>query len=162
MTALNRNSALHFRLHHDSWGRLVLTDVHGRQYVGVEPIRAFPITDPRHGISLCDAEGREILWIDRLEDVPASVRSVLEDELVRRHFLPIIEQVLAIEGASEPTQWTVRTDRGQTTFSLKSEEDVRRVAGHRLLIVDAFGIRFLIPDLRALDGPSRRLLERYV
>jgi hypothetical protein len=162
MTALNVNSPPPFRLHHDSWGRLVLTDAHGRQYVGVEPVRAFPITDPRRGISLCDAEGHEILWIDRLDDVPAPVRSMLEDELVRRHFLPIIERIVAIEGASEPTRWTVQSDRGETTFTLKSEEDVRRVAGYRLLIVDAFGIRYLIPDLRALDGASRRFLERYV
>jgi hypothetical protein len=30
------------------------------------------------------------------------------------------------------------------------------------LIVDAHGIRDLIPDLRALDATSRRLLERYL
>ena len=48
-----------FELHHDAWGRLVLVDDEGHKYVGVEPVRAFPISDPDHFISLCDAESRE-------------------------------------------------------------------------------------------------------
>jgi hypothetical protein len=30
------------------------------------------------------------------------------------------------------------------------------------LITDAHGIRYLIPDVEALDAHSRRLLERYL
>jgi hypothetical protein len=161
MTARNGKTQ-EFGLHHDSWGRLVLIDSQGREYVGVEPHRAFPITEPGRGVSICDAEGREILWIEHLEEVPAPVRGILEDELARRHFLPVVERVLRIEGNNEPTEWQVQTDRGRTTFTLKSEEDVRRVAGYRLLIVDAYGVRYLVPDMRALDRTSRDLLGRYV
>jgi hypothetical protein len=151
-----------FQLHHDAWGRLVLTDAQGRQHVGIDPVRAFPVTDPRHGISLCDAEGSEIVWLDSLDTLPAALHQLLEDELSRRHFLPVITRVLRVEGASEPTVWIVETDRGPTRFNLKSEEDVRRVAGQRVLIVDAHGVRYLIPDLHQLDTASRRWLERYI
>jgi len=151
-----------FELHHDAWGRLVLTDAQGRQHVGAEPMRSFPITDPRHGIAICDADGNELVWLERLDDLPAATRQLLEDELSRRHFLPVILRVLGVEGGSEPTTWEVETDRGPTRFTLKSEEEVRRVAGHRVLIVDAHGVRYLIPDLRHLDAASRRWLERYI
>jgi hypothetical protein len=151
-----------FQLHHDVWGRLVLIDALGREHVGAEPVRTFPITDPRHSISICDADGNELVWLDSLDDVPAAQRQILEDELSRRHFLPIITRVSRVEGASEPTVWEVETDRGPTRFNLKSEEDVRRVAGHRVLIVDAHGVRYLIPDLRDMDANSRRWLERYI
>jgi hypothetical protein len=151
-----------FKLHHDAWGRLVLTDAQGREHVGAEPVRTFPITDPRHGISICDADGNEIVWLESLDDAPTSERQILDDELSRRHFLPVIIRVVEIEGASEPTLWLVETDRGAARFTLKSEEDVRRVAGHRVLIVDAHGVRYLIPDLRQLDAASRRILERYI
>jgi len=151
-----------FQLHHDAWGRLVLTDVQGRQHVGAEPVCAFPITDPRRGVAICDADGTELVWLDNLDSLPAATRQVLEEELARRHFLPVITRVVRVEGASEPTTWDVETDRGPTRFTLKSEEDVRRVAGHRALIVDAHGVRYLIPDLRQLDAHSRRWLEHYI
>src|SRR4051794_22092373 len=75
---------LGFRLHHDSWGRLVLTDTEGRQHAGIEPVRAFPLSSPRHGVSVCDADGRELFWIDALDELPGEVRKILEDELRRR------------------------------------------------------------------------------
>ncbi len=151
-----------FQLHHDAWGRLVLTDAQGRQHVGAEPVQAFPISDPRQGVAVCDADGNELVWLDSLDQLPANVRQVLEEELSRRHFLPVILRVVGVEGGSEPTNWDVETDRGPTRFSLKSEEDVRRVAGQRVLMVDAHGVRYLIPDLRQLDAASRRCLERYI
>jgi len=151
-----------WQLHHDAWGRLVLTDARGRQHVGVEPVRSFPVSSPRRWIALCDTEGLEVLWIDDLDELPPPTRQLLEDELSKRHFLPVVRRVLSIEGRVEPTAWQVETDRGPTAFRLKSDEDVRRVAGSRVLIVDAHGIRYLVPDLGALDPKSRRLLSRYV
>ncbi len=56
-----------FGLHRDSWGRLVLTDPGGRQHVGLTPVRAFPISAPEESLALCDAEGREIWWVEALE-----------------------------------------------------------------------------------------------
>ena len=55
-----------FGLVRDAWGRLVLIDADGRRHVGVEPVRAFPISDPRGWISLCDIHGRELLSIEPL------------------------------------------------------------------------------------------------
>src|SRR5438309_762456 len=80
MTSADGSRQPHFTLHHDAWGRLVLTDAQGRVHVGVDPIRAFPITDPRRGLAICDADGREVLWIDDLDAVSPAVRPLLEDE----------------------------------------------------------------------------------
>lgn len=151
-----------FRLHHDAWGRLVLTDADGQEHASVEPVRAFPITDPRFGIAMCAADGRELYWIENLDDVPQPARQLLEHELARRQFLPIVQRILKVSSAVEPSEWDVETDRGRTCFSLKNEEDVRRLAGQRALILDAHGIRYLIPDVRVLDAGSRRILERYL
>lgn len=151
-----------FQLHTDPLGRLVLTDAQGVAHVGVEPVRAFPITDPGHDISICDAEGRELLWIDDVEQVPQPTRRLLEDSLARRQFLPTLLRIVEVSGAIEPCEWEVETDRGRTRFSLRSEEDVRRLAGQRAIVTDAHGVRYLIPDVRALDAASRRILERYL
>ena len=142
---LNGQAPAAFHLARDAWGRLVLTDAKGRQFVGIDVVCAFPISEPSHCVSLCDADGNEILWIDDLADLSAALRQTLEDELARRHFLPQILRVVKIEGLAEPTSWEVETDRGCTKFQLKSEEDVRRLAGDRVLILDSHAIRYLIP-----------------
>ena len=151
-----------FGLHYDAWGRLVLTDAAGREHVGVEPVRAFPISDPRHGLALCDAEGHELVWVEDLDALPPPLRRFLEDDLARREFVPVVRRIVAVSAPVEPSEWEVETDRGRTRFVLNSEDDVRRLSDHRALLVDAHGIRYLIPDTRALDATSRRLLERYL
>ncbi len=151
-----------FGLRHDAWGRLVLTDAAGREHVGVYPVRAFPISDPHHGIALCDDEGRELVWIERLEDSPPTVRRELEAALSGREFVPVVRRILRVSAPVEPSQWEVETDRGRTTFILPCEDNVYRLDDRRALLIDAHGIRYLIPDTHALDATSRRLLERYL
>jgi hypothetical protein len=58
--------------------------------------------------------------------------------------------------------WQVETDRGETTFTLKGEEDIRRLASPALLIADSHGINFLIRDRYALDSHSRKILDRFL
>jgi hypothetical protein len=151
-----------FALSHDAWGRLVLTDAEGRQHVGVELVRAFPLSDPRHGIALCDSHGHEILWIADLDGLPAPLTRQIEEELARREFVPVIRRVVSVSAPVEPSEWEVETDRGRTRFLLNNEDDVHELGDNRALLTDAHGIRYLIPDIRQLDAHSRRLLERYL
>ena len=88
-----------FALSQDAWGRLVLTDADGRQHVGVELVRAFPLSDPRHGIAVCDPRGHEILWIDQLDELPAPLVRQIEEDLAHREFVPIVRRVLRSVGA---------------------------------------------------------------
>ena len=150
-----------FQLHHDAWGRLVLTQ-HGIEHVGVEPVRAFPLSAAAAGLAICDAEGREILWIDRLDDLPHPVRRLLEDHLARREFVPILRRIVHVSSPVMPAEWDVETDRGRTRFVVNSEDDVHRLDDRRALIADSHGVRYLIADTRALDSASRRVLERYL
>jgi hypothetical protein len=159
----NRIAAfMDFHLEHDPFGRLVLILANGQRHVGVTPIRGFPISDPTHGLSLCDPDGHEVAWIDDIAQLPASVRETLEAELRDREFLPQIRRVLRVSLQTDPCEWEVETDRGRTTFLLKSDDDVRRLGGNRASVTDAHGIRYLIPDTTALDRASRRILERYL
>jgi hypothetical protein len=151
-----------FELHHDAFGRLVLTDADGRLFPAVEVVRSFPISDPGRCVSLCDADGHELIWIDRLEEVHEPARRVIEEELARREFVPVVHRIVHVSAPVDPSEWDVETDRGPTHFVVNSEDDVRRLDGRRAMIIDAHGVRYLIPDTRALDGGSRRLLERYL
>ena len=153
---------LPFALSRDSWGRLELIDAEGRRFVGVEPVRAFPISDPERGVSLCDDAGREVAWIDELSTLPMAIRHLLEEELAAREFVPVLLKIKRISSDSAPSDWDVETDRGPTQFTLESDEQIRRVGPHRLLIADAAGLRYQIPDTRAMDSASKNWLDRYL
>lgn len=157
-----RPHAAAWSLEFDPWGRLVLVEADGGRYEGVVPVRAFPITDPRHWISLCDAQGREIASVPSLDDLPPHSRAVLEQALARREFMPVIRRIKRVSGDAEPVEWEVETDRGPTTLMLNSEDDVRRLPPHGALVIDAQSIRYLVRDRRALDAYSRRILEKYL
>ncbi len=151
-----------FTLHRDAWGRLVLTDAHGQQHCGVVPLRAFPFSAPREGIALCDATGQEVRWLPTLDGLEDSLRQMIEEELARREFVPVIRHVHQVTPRVEPSAWEVETDRGPATFVLQSPDDIRRIDEQRAMLTDAHGVRYLIAELNAMDAASRRILERYL
>ena len=93
----------------------------------VVPVRAFPLTAPDHGISLVGSDGDELVWVDRLSALPADLRQLLQEELVQREFTPVIQRIESVSTFSTPSTWQVSTDRGPTSFVLRSEDDIRRV-----------------------------------
>lgn len=151
-----------FQLQRDAFGKLQLTDTAGVTHSGVVPVRAFPITAPQQGISLVSADGHELAWIDRPETLPADSRTLLEEELASREFMPHILRILQVSSYATPCTWRIETDRGTTEFVLKGEDDIRRLAAPALLIADSHGIQFLVRDRDALDATSRRILDRFL
>jgi hypothetical protein len=157
MSGMDRND---FELARDTFGRLVLTQA-GRSYVGVVPVRAFPLTAPDSGLAIVDAQGHELAWIDTLDTLPAQSRGLVEDELSHREFMPEIVRLRSVSSFGTPSTWHVETDRGATSFVLKGEEDIRRL-GEGLLIASSEGVAYRVRELASLDRHSRRLLERFL
>ena len=153
---------MNIRIERDAFGRLVLTDADGEQHVGIVPVRAFPLTAPDHGISLVGSDGREQVWVDRIDDLPAGTRTVLQEDLAARDFAPTLLKLHRVSSFGVPSTWYIATDRGETSFVLKAEEDIRRLEGGALLIGSAQGVQFRIGDVKALDRASRKLLERFL
>ena len=152
-----------FTLERDAWGQLVLAHADGRRQTGVEVVRAFPISAPGEWISICDAEGHEIVCLDDPSTLPPRLRETLESELADREFMPVVVRIESVLADTDPSEWRIVTNRGPTTFFMEdSDNDVRRLGPDRILLVDAHGIRYLIPDTRRLDAASRRILERYL
>lgn len=145
----------------NAYGQLVLTLPDGQVREGVLPARAFPIQAPERDISLLDADGHEVAWIDELARVPEPAQGLIRAALAEREFMPEIRAILGVSSFSTPSTWQVRTDRGDTALVLKGDEDIRRLNGNTLLVTDTHGIQFLIRDVAALDRESRRLLDRF-
>jgi hypothetical protein len=151
-----------FVLSRNAFGRLALRGSDGVIHEGVTPVRAFPIAAPEAGIALVDVDGHELAWLDSLAELPDGQRELVEAELAAREFMPQIRRLRGVSSYATPSTWRVETDRGDTEFVLKGEEDIHRLSAQTLLVVDSHGIQFLIRDLMALDAGSRRILDRFL
>ena len=123
-----------FQLQRNAFGRLVYQGADGVSHEGVIPVRAFPISEADRGLSLVTGDGHELVWIEHLADVPPAERALIEEELAGREFMPEIRKLASVSTYATPSTWKVETDRGPTTFTLRGEEDIRRLSQHLSLI----------------------------
>jgi hypothetical protein len=151
-----------FQLTRNLAGRLVLSLSDGTMHEGVIPVRAYPVQAPQEFVALMSTEGKEVLWIERLADVPEDIRVLVNEEIASRDVMPVIQQLTKVSTYSTPSTWEVVTDRGPTKFILKGEEDIRRLNGGTLIITDSHGLRFYVADMQQLDKHSRRILDRFL
>lgn len=152
-----------FELERNPFGKLVLTNAAGERFEAVSPVRAFPIQSPEVGISLLSQEGHEVGWVDALDALKEPARTLIREELARREFMPVLQRIVHVSSFSTPCTWTVETDRGNTRFVLRGDEDIRRIGRDgALLIGDNHGIQYFVPDQFALDVPSKRILDRFM
>ena len=151
-----------FTLAFDPFGKLVVSLADGTQHVAAVVARAFPIAEPEQSISILSAEGKELVWVERLSDLPAQERDIVSQALQGREFMPEILRLEEVNSFSTPSVWRVQTNRGPAQLVLKGEEDIRRLSASRLIVADAHGVQFLIRDLPSLDRHTRKLLDRFL
>jgi hypothetical protein len=163
MNEITTLNTVGWTLKRDAFGKLVLTNAQNERFEGVVPVRAFPIQSPEVGISLVDTDGHEVAWIEELSAVAEPAQTLIRTELGTREFMPVINAIVSVTSFSTPCTWKVETDRGDTEFVLRGDEDIRRVgADGCLLVSDSHGIQFLIKDHLALDVRSRKILDRFL
>jgi len=151
-----------FQLSRNAFGRLILTTPEGDVFEGVVPVRAFPIQSPEVGIAVVHTDGHEVAWVDQLAALPEPAQSLIREELETREFMPEILSIDSVTSFSTPCTWLVQTDRGETRFVLRGDEDIRRVGPTILLVTDSHGIQFLIRDRLNLSKESCRILDRFL
>ena len=125
-------------------------------------VRAFPLSDPGHYLSLRTEKNEEIgIVVDPAQLDPES-RAIVEAESRRRYVVPVIRRVLSIRERFEVVECQVETDRGPCAFSVRNlREHVLRPTPNRLILMDVDGNRYDIPDLQALPAASQaHLLAR--
>lgn len=151
-----------FSLIRNSSGRLVLVSSTGETHEGVVPVRAFPLSSPDEGVSLTGSDGHEQVWINTLAELPETTRGLILEELASREFTPNISRIRHVSSYATPSTWQVETDRGAAELLLKGEDHIRRLSHTALLVTDAHGVSFLLPDIETLDAHSRKLLDRFL
>jgi hypothetical protein len=134
----------------------------GQEHPGVQVVRPFPITAASESASILNHEGRELVWIERLMDLPGPLQETVIEALTQREFMPEIERLIQVSSYATPSVWQVQTNRGLTELVLKGEEDIRRLNAKTLIIADAHGVQYLIRDLPSMDRMTRKQLDRFM
>ena len=150
------------QLSHDGFGQLNLVDPRGVSHRGVVPIRSFPLSAPEEWIIFVDAAGREVWAVEHLDRLSPSARAATLAELTARELLPVIQAIHDISQGAEPSEWRVSSDRGEVSFLVPAEENVRALPDGGALITDLYGIRYRVLKIDALPKHSQRLLSRYI
>ena len=146
-------------LRHGGVARMTLKDE--LSYVRVSVVRMFPISDPTHYYGFLDGAGKDIGVVEEPAAMEPGSRSLAEEELEKRYFVPVVDKVLEVREDYGTLVWTVDTDRGRHTYMVRSiKENVVELPGGRMIVTDVDGNRFEFPDTGALDSRSLNALMR--
>ena len=147
----------------DAFEDLNLELVGDQTYPRVRVKRAFPLTRDDCFIIVQDREGKEIGSLARLDALDQASRQAVEEELERAYFTPRIQRIAKVTVANRVPRWEVETDRGPRAFEIySSRRDVRLLGDGRILVQDADGNRYEIPDYRLLEPASQALVEEMI
>ncbi len=141
-------------------GTLRMTAEGDRSFLRVKVSRAFPLSDPHHYIGLRDSSDSEIGLIRDLRELPTEHRCLIEEELEKHYFIPVVQHIQDIKEEFGIVTWDVETDRGARRYIVRGLRDnVHEQSHFRLMITDVDGNRFEIPDYTLLDARSRAKLD---
>ena len=123
--------------------------------------RAFPLSDPEHYIGFLDGAGKDVGILHDPGLLDPESRKVVEEELEKRYFVPIVERVTGVKEEFGTIYWTVETDRGTKEIVVRNLRDnIQELSQSRIIITDADGNRFEFPDTNKLDNKSLGIIMR--
>jgi hypothetical protein len=151
-----------FSLETDTEGRLILKRPGQDDASDVRIRRAFPWTNPSRNVSVRSKEGKELLLVEDLNDLPGELRTTISQWLEATSFIPKITRVVDVDVRFGFQQWKVLTDRGPAEFRVQEREDIRFMPDGRFSVKDADGNLYELGSLQSLDETSRRAIESLV
>ena len=128
----------------------------------VVPMRAFPISMREQYISLRDMAGNELGMIRDLGELDKDSRKLLEAEIRRRYFTPVIQRLISLRDKFGIVEWEVETDRGARNFLTRSLHDSLKETEAGLIITDVENNRYEIRSYSDLDPHSLAILAKKI
>ena len=127
----------------------------------IVPMRSFPISMRDQYISLRDMKGNELGIIKEPKELDKESSKLLEDEIQRRYFTPVIQSIKSIRDKLGIVEWEVVTDRGARKFLTRSIHDSIEEISSGFMIKDMENNRY---ELRKseLDPASIAILAEKI
>ena len=136
--------------------------INGTEYRRVILMRALPLTRPDEYICISDVEKNELGIIEKLSDFPPEQREMIESELSKRYFCPVITEIKSVREKFGNFYFDVMIGERKKNFTVKNITKNIRYHGSGFDIIDIDGNRDNIPDYSQISGKSRRNLDPYI
>ena len=125
--------------------------------------RQFPFELQWEFISVMNEDGDELGIIRDVALFGEDARALLETELQRRYYSPVIDRIISVKERYGFSYWKVHTGEGEVSFTLQDTyRSIIRAGETRVIMLDVNGNRFEIPDTSALDRKSYKRIEIYL
>jgi hypothetical protein len=144
-------------------GRVRATIAQERSLLAPRFLRTHPLADPDRYISIRegDPNGKEVGLLRDWRRLDRESRALVQAELDRRYLHPVVRRIVSVQDFHGIAVCLFETDRGLRQATLRDPRDHTVFLGEsRLLLTDAEGVRYDIPDMAALDPTSRALLSQ--
>lgn len=128
--------------------------------------RLFPYDSPFENISVQDDRKKEIGLIQNINVFGDEEIDAIKKELDRKYFVRKIVKVLDLKDRHGITTWKVKcadNEENIVEFTLRDTyASMYKVPDGKIIISDADGNRFSIPDAKKLDRSSFKKIELYL
>ncbi|MBO4794764.1 MAG: DUF1854 domain-containing protein [Clostridia bacterium] len=125
--------------------------------------RAFPYDSAENFISVTDKEGNEYGLIRSLSEFDGAGREIIERELKRKYYTPVITKIKSVKERFGYSYWEVETESGSASFAMHDTfRNTAKISEERVVLTDVDGNRYEIKDVFALDRKSYRRIELYL
>ena len=138
----------------------------GQAYPRVWVYRSYPLSHKDEFLSVRDATRHDLPEIGLIRDLgkfPAEARELINAELEKRYFVPLITTIVALREARDRLEWDVETTKGRRQFTVRNPFDnIRSLGKNRLLITDTHNCRYELRDYHALPDRLKNALSKYI
>lgn len=138
-----------------------LTLENDRSWIKIAVARALPLSDPDHYLGFLDGAGKDIGILEDPSLLDPGSRQVIDEELAKRYFVPVIEKVYSVKEEFGTVYWKVETDRGEKEIIVRNLRDnIQELSATRVIITDIDGNRYEFADLTKMDAKTQGFILR--
>ena len=133
----------------------------GSPAMGIKLVRLLPFADPDHYWGVLDHEGNDLGVIADPSRLPAKSKLVADQMLSERYFMPEAHKVVSVRDDFGTQIWNIETAQGNREYAIRNLKDnLLGLPPHRVILTDADGNRFEIPNSEALSPKAAEMLAR--
>jgi hypothetical protein len=133
-----------------------------KDYKRVKLSRILPFSDPFRYISVSDMSENEIGILKDVSELPDAQQELVKEELESRYLCPEISKIETIKEKMGYYYFEVEIGEYKKIFAVKDiSRSIKQISENSIIITDADGNRYLIPDIWAINAKSRRKIEPY-
>lgn len=133
-----------------------------RSCLRVVPMLAFPMSLGDQYISIRDMKENELGIIKNLNKLDKDSRKLLQDEIQKRYFTPVIKQVKSIREKMGVVEWEVETDRGAKKFLTRRIHHSLEETQNGFIIKDVENNRYEVRNYSDLDARSLSIVSKNI